>query len=153
MRESIRRFLCAGCGTAALICSTCDRGQRYCPGDCALVARRRSQREANRRYGRTSKGRIKSAERSQRYRERRRVTDQGSLSDRACVVLNASATNAVTKPTSIAQLVLITAAESSPSVNDVQCSFCHRWCRPWIRHVPLQRRSSRPRYLGMERLL
>ena len=35
MRESARRFLCAGCGTEVFICTACDRGQRYCPGDCA----------------------------------------------------------------------------------------------------------------------
>ena len=154
MQETVRRFLCAGCGTAVFICTTCDRGQRYCTGDCARTARQHSQREANRRYGCTPKGRVRSAARSQRYRDRRRVTDQGSLSNRSYAVLDASATTAVSEPPSIAQLVLIAAAESTAAIGDaVQCSFCRRWCGPWIRHVPLRRRSSRPRYVGMERLL
>lgn len=57
----------------------CDRGQRYCLGACARAARRRSLREANRRYQRTPRGRHMSAERSRRYRDRRRVTDQGEV--------------------------------------------------------------------------
>jgi hypothetical protein len=64
------------------------------------AARRRSLREANRRYGRTVKGRLKSAERSQRYRDSQCVTDHGSLSDCGLGLLNASATNAVAKASS-----------------------------------------------------
>lgn len=30
-----RRYLCANCHTEVLICSPCDRGNRYCSGDCA----------------------------------------------------------------------------------------------------------------------
>ncbi len=154
MRESIRRFLCAGCGIEVFICTVCDRGQRYCPGDCARAARRRSQREANGRYRRTPRGRQKSAERSQRYRDRRRVTDQGSLSHGSCAVLDASATTVVSKPSSIVQLLLISAEETPAAIGHaVQCSFCRCWCKPWIRHAPLRRRSARPRYVRMERLL
>ena len=35
MEPAPRHFLCAVCGTAVLICSHCDRGQRYCGTDCA----------------------------------------------------------------------------------------------------------------------
>lgn len=160
MRESLRRFLCAGCGVGALICSVCDRGQRYCPGACARAAHTRSRREANRRYQRTPRGRLKSAERSRRYRDRRRVTDQGSppVPDRA--VLSASATEAQSETpaqTSAAKscdLVQETtsrvAASGRSGIDAVRCMFCRRWCKPWIRYGPFRRRSS-PRKVGRAR--
>ena len=39
-----RRYLCAGCRTAVLVCSHCDRGHRYCKVRCGNDARRRSVR-------------------------------------------------------------------------------------------------------------
>lgn len=60
-----RRYLCAGCRTAVLICSRCDRGQRYCTG-CAGEARRRSVRAAGRRYQASLRGRHAHAKRQQR---------------------------------------------------------------------------------------
>ena len=125
MRESARRFLCAGCGTEVFICTACDRGQRYCPGDCARTARRRSRCEANRRYGCTANGRLKSAARSQRYRDRQRVTDHGSLSGRPCGVLDASATSALAKTPSDGTSSPIALSDSGVAVGGaVQCSFC-----------------------------
>jgi hypothetical protein len=76
--EPGRLFLCACCRAHVLICSDCDRGQIYCNEGCAQEVRRRNQREAGRRYQRTSKGRAAHAERSRRYRARRQsVTHQG----------------------------------------------------------------------------
>src|SRR5450631_2722642 len=100
MSDTVRRFLCAGCRTVAFICTPCDRGQLYCPGDCAREARQSSRREANRRYARTAEGRLKSAARSQRYRDRQFVTDHGSLSDCSRDVLDASTTNGVAETSS-----------------------------------------------------
>ncbi len=81
VQESIRRFLCAGCRAVAYLCTACDRGQRYCSDVCAHEARRRAQRESDRRYQSGERGRLKHAERARRYRERRRsVTDQGPVS-------------------------------------------------------------------------
>ncbi len=89
-----RRFLCAvpGCRVPVLICSDCDRGHMYC-ADCAPHARRRSLRQAGRRYQASSRGRIKHAERSRRYRARHyrapqnKVTHHGSLPDRTNALL------------------------------------------------------------------
>jgi len=76
--EPGRFFLCAACRAQVLVCSDCDRGQIYCNEGCAREVRRLSQREAGRRYQRSSKGRAAHAERSRRYRARRRsVTHQG----------------------------------------------------------------------------
>ncbi|MHB1620521.1 MAG: hypothetical protein ACYCTY_11175 [Sulfuricella sp.] len=75
-----RRYRCASCGAAVLICSYCDRGQRYCAGGCSRAARTRSQREAGRRHQATLRGRHAHAARQRRYRSRQvdKVTHQGS---------------------------------------------------------------------------
>lgn len=156
MRESIRRFLCAYCGVAVFICTVCDRGQRYCPGACARAARTRFRREANRRYQRTPQGRRMSAERSRCYRDRRRVTDQGSPSIAVCDVLPASATEAqVETPISSSPAQLCNPVEEKITgrvgADAVRCSFCWRWCKPWIRHAPFRRRSSHIRAFERKR--
>jgi hypothetical protein len=153
MPESLRRFLCARCRAAAFICTSCDRRQVYCPGDCARAARQSSRREANRRYARTAKGRLKSAARSQRYRDRRFVTDHGSLSDCSRVVLDASTTNALAE-TSSNERPPFTERKSDAAIgNGLRCSFCGRGSQPWIRHAPLRRRSTRSGYIIKERCL
>ena len=74
-----RRYLCAGCRTAVLICSHCDRGHRYCTTTCAKEARRRALRAAGRRYQASRRGRHAHAQRQRRYRVRQqKVTHQGS---------------------------------------------------------------------------
>ena len=78
-----RLFLCGRCRTQVVICSRCDRGQMYCTAGCACEARRRSVREAGRRYQASRRGRFAHAERSRCYRRRtNNVTHQGSLSAR-----------------------------------------------------------------------
>jgi hypothetical protein len=72
-------FLCNCCRRQVVLCSSCDRGQRYCGSDCALDARWRNQREARARYQATPRGRALHAERNRQYRIRRRVTDQGPI--------------------------------------------------------------------------
>lgn len=154
MRESIRRFLCAGCRVEAYICTHCDRGQRFCAEECARAARRRSQREADRRYQSSRRGRLMHAERSRRYRLRRKsVTDHGSLLSAAYGVLGMSATEAHSRPSAVQSMpsdpAALTAGRSGAGM--VRCSFCLRWCQPWIRHAPLRRRSSHPRHHRRER--
>lgn len=79
-----RRRLCARCHVPFLICSHCDRGQRYCGPVCSRAARRSSVRAAGRRYQDSRRGRHTHAARQRRYRERHRgsppekVTHQGS---------------------------------------------------------------------------
>ena len=77
---SCRIFLCVSCRRQVLVCRRCDRGQIYCTGTCAQVARREKQRNARRRYQATPQGRAMHAERNRRYRARvRRVTDHGPV--------------------------------------------------------------------------
>lgn len=74
-----RRYLCAGCRTAVVICSHCDRGHRYCTAPCAALAREHAVRAAGRRYQASLRGRHAHAQRQRRYRARlQEVTHQGS---------------------------------------------------------------------------
>ena len=74
-----RRYLCARCRTAVLICSPCDRGHRYCTTQCAKQARDQSVRAAGHRYQVSLRGRHAHAERQRRYRARqKKVTHQSS---------------------------------------------------------------------------
>ena len=79
MEPPARHYLCARCRTAVLICSRCDRGQRYCAGDCAKQVRTQSLQEAGQRYQSSRSGRLKHATRQRRYRDRQtKVTHHGS---------------------------------------------------------------------------
>lgn len=74
-----RRYLCAGCRTAVVICSHCDRGHRYCTSTCAEQARRQAVRAAGCRYQASRRGRHAHADRQRRYRAKlQKVTHQGS---------------------------------------------------------------------------
>ena len=157
MQGSLRRFLCAACRVAVYICTHCDRGQRYCAAGCARAARCQSQREADRRYERSLRGRLKHAERSRRYRMRcKSVTDQGSLVAAEYDVLSTSATIDAIATDSIGETTPLLVTESPhqerASEKLLQCSFCRRWCPPWVRMTTLRRRSSRPRHHRRERL-
>lgn len=78
-----RLFLCARCQAQVLVCSQCDRGQRYCAAGCADITRQTRQREAGSRYQQGRSGRHKHAARMRQLRQRRAasakiVTHQGS---------------------------------------------------------------------------
>ena len=74
-----RRYLCAGCRAVVVICSHCDRGNRYCNRACSQAVRKRCMREAGQRYQSSLPGRHRHAERQRRYRARmQKVTHQGS---------------------------------------------------------------------------
>lgn len=142
MHDSTRRYFCAGCRKEVFICTSCDRGQQYCASGCARAARCQSREEAKRRYESSHRGRLKHAERSQRYRDRRkRVTDHGSLFAAEHDVLSASAANVVVP--SLANEPATPAAEQISDERRMQCHFCHCWCSSWVRHAPLRRRSRR----------
>ena len=125
-----RRYLCARCRCSVLICSYCDRGNRYCTPECAKQARRQAQRAAGKRYQAGLPGRTAHALRQRRYRiKKQKVTHQG------------------TPPTpQAAQL----APEPTPPANPLpgHCCRCHRalpnrvrldFLRARIRRYPLDR--------------
>ena len=72
MERSARLFLCARCRDQVLLCSHCDRGQRYCGRSCSSLSRRERRRQTAERYQSSRGGQLKHAERTACWRERRR---------------------------------------------------------------------------------
>jgi hypothetical protein len=80
-----RLFLCVGCRVQVVVCSRCDRGNRYCSRACWRQKRDLARREAACRYQRSRGGRARHAARSRRWRERialRTVQDSGPCDQR-----------------------------------------------------------------------
>jgi len=89
MDQPARLYLCARCRVQVILCSHCDRGNRYCGRPCWHQARAEARRQTAQRYQRSWRGRIAHAQRSRRWRLRRaaacgtgvdahNVTHQGS---------------------------------------------------------------------------
>ena len=132
MEPSGRYYLCARCRTAVLICSRCDRGQRYCAGNCAQRVRTQSLKAAGQRYQLSLPGRYKHAERQRRYRARQQeVTHQGSPPPTPTDLLPAIPTLPVKIATPL------------PS----HCHFCGQLQVQFVRHGFLRRRIRRPNRL------
>jgi len=135
MENTARLYHCARCHRQVMICRQCDRGNIYCPDGCAEAARRDSLRAAGRRYQQSRQGRVKHAERQRRYRARRRkVTHHGSLvwwvDDSLCPGPERSAHS--------------NKAGSAP-LDGIQCHFCRRACRPFLRQDFLHRAAVKDR--------
>ena len=125
-----RLFLCHGCRVQVLICSHCDRGHIYCAVGCAANARRRSQRDAGRRYQTSHRGRINHAVRARRHRARKNnVTHQGSTPDRSDGLLPED------------QAVVATRQMSNDCVSRPRwhCHYCGLCCSQFVRRNFLQR--------------
>jgi hypothetical protein len=120
-----RVLFCGRCRAVAHVCNECDRGQIYCAGECASARRRRSVREAGRRYQERHPGRRRHAARQQRYRERlkagQKVTHQGS----PAVGVSAQPNFLPSPPASEA----VPASASGV----VRCSFCGKLCSGYVR--------------------
>jgi hypothetical protein len=54
-----------------VLCSQCDRGNRYCSRPCWRLSRDAARREAAQRYQSSRRGRLAHAGRSRRWRQRR----------------------------------------------------------------------------------
>lgn len=72
----LRSRRCKECGAVFWICRRCDRGHQYGSRACRDEARRRTHRQAQRRYQQCPIGRFKHAINQKMYRSG--VTDQGS---------------------------------------------------------------------------
>jgi hypothetical protein len=129
---SARAFACARCGAEVLVCSRCDRGQRYCGRECACPARRESVRAAGRRYQASRAGRFTHARRARRYRQRRRreeiVTHHGSQAP------HEAATVATDPPAAQAAV-----AGDGAAPTRWHCHWCERVCTPLLRRGYLRR--------------
>ena len=135
MCRSARLFHCARCRRQVVICSHCDRGNRYCGKRCAQTARRQSQREAARRYQRTRRGRFAHAARQRDYRQRRRakVTHQGSPPPRSNATLANESRTAARQHDRAAAI----------AGDSIRCELCGRRCSPFVRQGFLHRRPTR----------
>jgi hypothetical protein len=80
--DSFRSFRCGTCLQEALICSRCDRGNRYCSPACSKEARRKQCRAARHRYQSSQRGAEKHRQHQRAYEKRRLQKDsQKSLMD------------------------------------------------------------------------
>lgn len=92
-----RLFLCVGCRIQVVLCSHCDRGNRYCSRACWRQVHDVARHEAASRYQRSRRGRLQHAARSRRWRQRaadragaaHKVTHQGCPSGMATAPLAA----------------------------------------------------------------
>ena len=155
-----RLFVCAGCRAQVVLCSRCDRGQRYCQRACAERARRSKQREAGQRYQCSPMGRLKHAARQRCLRRRRRqasapgagmlwrsVTHQGSLPAGCDAVLPACAHDSVephpapaaSEDAASAWSPLVPAG-ATPAPQRLRCTRCAAALSPWLRQGFLRRR-------------
>jgi hypothetical protein len=76
-----RCLVCWMCGTQALICLRCDRGQRYCSVFCRVRARSEIARRARAKHRRSEEGRLDHRDAERRRRAKRctaRVADPHS---------------------------------------------------------------------------
>lgn len=64
------------CRVLFLICSHCDRGQRYCSPDCRLRSRVAQLRAARRRHQQSPEGRLDHRDRQRAYRRRKVASSQ-----------------------------------------------------------------------------
>lgn len=135
MEPPARHYLCARCRTSVLICSHCDRGQRYCAGACTKQARIQSLQESGQRYQTSRHGRLNHAARQRRYRARQiKVTHHGSPLIPVTDLLPANPT-----------------LPTQPCHLPWHCHFCGQLQSQFIRHRFLQRRIRRPLRLSDRR--
>ena len=135
-----RQFLCAApiCRARVLICSRCDRGQIYCARGCAQEARRIKQREANRRYQKTFRGRRNHAARTACYRARqKKVTYQGSPPRPPGDVVSADST-ATNKDGESSEPPTVPVVGDGPAPG--HCHWCACRCPDKVRRDFLRRR-------------
>jgi len=137
-----RLFLCARCQTQVLVCSQCDRGQRYCATGCADITRLSLQREAGKRHQQGRAGRHKHASRMHQWRKRRAaaakiVTHHSSLGTPADAVLPGNESPPAIPPDSQPQLpcsptasesIVLCATANSPCDVSAPVWRCH-WCQ------------------------
>jgi len=138
-----RMFLCARCREPVVLCSRCDRGQRYCDQGCSSEARRGFQRDAGRRYQDGSTGRAKHAERSRRWRLRQKERGDPSTDEAGPVTHQGLLEGSSEAP----GLPGKTEAKTVPTHHDFAiqtpwiCPQCAEPLAPWVRQGFLRQHS------------
>lgn len=145
-----RRFQCARCGNEVLICSHCDRGNRYC-SVCSPICRRESQREAGRRYQKTHGGAMNHARRQARYRASMKESDASGFTSSDPGATSEPMTTPADAPAATSPSVE-EGGESVPRSRSAaglpRCSFCGQTCAPVVRTDVIRRRGPQTAWEG-----
>lgn len=125
MNPSARLYHCLRCHGQVIVCSHCDRGNRYCSNGCAQSARQETLRRANQKYRSTRRGRFVNALRQQRYRhqQRQKVTHQGSQ----------AIDNNDLLPGVMSALITPDHSGNRAFKTPLHCHFCQCQCGPFLR--------------------
>ena len=140
--KTYRLYSCRRCIQQVRICAHCDRGNRYCAGECATIRRRESLRRAGERYQLSHRGACRHAARQRAWRERQvqKVTHQGSLPSTDALIVQ-------TIPTSTDVPHVNLASIQSPAQPRARlrtrvpahcCNFCWRVLSAFARLGPLR---------------
>ena len=164
MDPSARLFLCARCRSQVVLCSHCDRGNRYCGRPCRRLARAAAQRASACRYQGSRRGRLAHAERSRRWRQRHRarcddalpqenVTHQGCPAGplAAPLAVWTASTPSTPKPADAVAATLAATALTAAATNLPTPWLCQRCAKPlaaWVRQGFLRHspHAARPRW-------
>ncbi len=136
MPSSSRLYHCCRCYAQVIVCTHCDRGQRYCTDGCSQEARKESIKRARAKYQATRPGRMNNAARQQRYRERQqqKVTHHRSLAIILRDLLQ-------TVPDEIKRADMPGKTDAT-----VRCHHCGAVCGPFLRSDFLQSSQFRRRF-------
>jgi hypothetical protein len=168
MRASEKTYRLYSCGRCALqvrICGECDRGNRYCPGECAQIRRRESLRRAARRYQGSYRGAYAHAARQRAWRERQaqEVTHHGSIPTAVWVTVASTSTQTTIQQGTHADIASVEPRTQAHSTSELaitleladarmharwpahrtavprlRCSVCGRALPPFARLGPLR---------------
>ncbi|GAB4035745.1 MAG: hypothetical protein Fur0014_01760 [Rubrivivax sp.] len=134
-----RLFVCARCRAQVLLCSRCDRGQRYCGRTCSRASRVQALRAAGRRYQDSRAGRMAHAARSRRWRQRRRERALAAVeAGDACnfVTHQGSPVPPPTAPLAAPEQAgqpLSAAGDALTAPTSAHCRRCTAPLPPWVR--------------------
>ena len=145
-----RIFLCARCRNRTVLCSSCDRGQRYCGEDCARAARDEAQRAAGRRYQSGDVGRAHHVERTRRWRLRQKERGVPGAPDGGFVTHQGSPqapTSEFVLPSSLLPCVEVKATVEANPPTQMRwiCPWCAVALHPAVRLGFINRRRTRAR--------
>jgi len=124
MCHSSRLYHCQRCHVQVIICSSCDRGQRYCAGSCSTDARTASLKLAAKKYQVTRSGTFNNAARQSRFRARKKekVTHHCSPSNDTHVLLQPRFRLTVKNKKILS------------SDHNLHCHHCGKPCGSFLRH-------------------
>lgn len=78
---------CKWCGMVFHVCRSCWRGQAYCGDECRISGKRHAHRESQRRYRRSTKGKMAHCEAERRRRKGLSKKNKKIMDDRGSSLL------------------------------------------------------------------